>query len=420
MKKLTLSAITFLLLHAVAFAQIGWKYQTSNLSSNRYGAIYAINKDTVYVIADKGKFLKTLNGGTIWTTQSTGITGSFFDLSFINADTGYAAGQKGTIIRTKDGGTHWDSLTSGTKKDLFSISTKDPANLWAVGDSGVILNSHDFGTTWIKNNALTDKKLNSIRFRNSNIGFIAGNSGTLFGTIDGGTNWNVLTIATTKDLFSLSVTGGCAYMLVGWVGSYFSNASELFKTNDNINWVSANSSINGYGNSTLYFQNDSLGYVIVSGCTTNSQCFINIFKTTNYGQNWPFSLGSSPPSTPALAYSDIAFATNKIGYVLCGDNILKTIDGGIFVSIKELDDKYDLKIYPNPAVKNLTIDNRQFAKGVTHIAIYDACGKQVLQETNNANLITEIDMRDLKAGMYIIKLYTEDGLVSTAKFLKDK
>lgn len=401
------------------FAQPGWQYQNSNLSNNEYGAICAINKDTVFVIAGKGKFLKTVNGGIIWTTHNTGITVSFFDLSFINADTGYAVGQKGTILRTMDGGAHWDSLTSGTNKDLFSVSTKTPNNIWAVGDSGVILNSHDYGTTWIKNNALTGKKLNSIRFRNSNIGFIAGNTGTLFGTVNGGANWNTLTIATTNDLFSLTVTEKYVYLFAGGAGGGGFQANAIFKTNDGVTWTSIMPGFS-YGTASLFFQNDSLGFFSASGCTTNGACFITIAKTTNYGQNWIPSLTSTPPAMPGFAYSDIVFVTDKIGYVLCGNNILKTTDGGIFVNVKELEEHDGLKIYPNPATKMLTIDGKQFTKGNTYAVIYDMMGKQIKNERINISQTTEIDVGILSEGVYFIKVYTEDGLVGIKKFLKEK
>src|SRR5437764_899732 len=124
MRKLSLMLLVFTVSMNL-IAQNGWKYQKSNLTKNyEAGAICAINKDTVYVIADSAKFLKTYNGGTTWVSQSSGFAVSFFDMSFLNSDTGYAVGQHGTIIRTLDGGTTWSSLTSGTNKDLFSIAIK--------------------------------------------------------------------------------------------------------------------------------------------------------------------------------------------------------------------------------------------------------------------------------------------------------
>ena len=418
MKKI-IFGLTVSLTLTVAHGQTGWQYQNSNLTTNQFGhgAIYPINKDTVYVIADTGKFLKTYNGGTNWVSQNTGFTVFFFDLSFYNTDTGYAVGQNGTIIKTIDGGTNWTTLTSGTNKDLFSISAKVANNLWAVGDSGVILNSNNYGTTWIKNDTLTNNKLNSICFRNSNIGFIAGNNGTLFETVNGGTNWDTLAIATTKDLFSLTVTGNYAYLLAGWVMNYFFDSDELFKTNDNINWMNSNllQSFPG-SNAKLYFQNDSLGYTIGSNCTTNSDCGIIINKTTDFGQNWVNSFINVVYQMPIGEYSDIVFATDSIGYALSGNKVLKTTDGGIFVAVKDLNDNSHLKVFPNPFSTQTVLRTDNLLHNAT--LTVDNCFGQTVAQIKNINGQTVTLHRDnLASGLYFVRLTEENKTIAVDKLV---
>ena len=426
MKKLLLLLAAVLSL-TVAHAQ-GWKYQNSNLINNQHGAICPVNKDTVFAIADDGKFLKTYNGGTNWTTQNTGFSTHFFDLSFYGADTGYAVGQHGTIIKTTDGGTNWIALPSGTTKNLFSISAKAPNNLWVVGDSGIILHSVDYGITWTKNNSLTNKNLNSIRFKNSSIGFIAGNGGTLFNTVNGGTHWNTVPIVTTKDLFSLSVTNNYAYVLAGSVmNGYIFSGNELFKTSNNSNWTAGSLPYTPTGWCKLFFKNDSLGFTISSNCTTNSQCFIHIQKTANHGQSWSVSLNSSFPSSgptfPGLNYDDIIFVSDSIGYAFSGNHILKTSDGGVFVNTKEENDIVFLKIGPNPFSSSATLSvgtpseqSSLTLKNAT-LTVYNCLGQQVKQLENISGHTITLQRDNLPAGLYFFRLAEGNKFYSTEKLV---
>lgn len=403
-------------------AQQGWQYQNSNLTTNEYGAICAINKDTVFVIADSGVFNKTYNGGLTWNVQNTGFTVSFFDLSFCNIDTGYAVGQNGTIIKTINGGTNWTLLTSGTNKDLFSIYIKTPNNLWAVGDSGVILNSSDYGNTWIRYDTLTLKKLNNISFKNSSIGFILGNGGALFGTTNGGINWDTLNIATSKDLYSLTITDNYAYLLAGWVFDYFYDSDEIFMTTDNINWTSNYIGSTIPGLSKLCFQNDSTGFIIVSNCTTNGDCSIIITKTTDFGQNWisSFSNWNPPTGWVGIGYSDICFVNDSIGYVLCGNNILKTIDGGQWVNIKYSNFEKQFKIYPNPLTSDkLFFEFNNLDKIDLTFEISDIKGMKILSKIVSTNS-DFIDLSGIDKGIYFVKLLQENKIIEVHKLIKLK
>jgi photosystem II stability/assembly factor-like uncharacterized protein len=419
--KTNLLMILVMTLSSQLFSQQGWQYQNPDLYSNQYGDICALNKDTVFIIADEGVFLKTYDGGTNWIEQNTGYLESFYDLSFIDSDTGYAVGQNGTIIKTIDGGLIWTSQSSGTDKDIFSIYINSPNNIWAVGDSGIILNSSDSGNNWSLNNSLSNKRLNSIQFKNNDTGFIAGNNGTLFSTLNGGNTWDNINIGTTKDLYSITITDNHVYLLAGWVDDYYYDCDEFFKTNDNINWASHYLEYAIPGISDLYFQNDSLGFYLSSNCTTNGDCRIEINKTTDYGQNWGKSLDDwNPPYMPGIGYSDIEFITDSIGYVLCGDIILKTTDGGIFVSIKELNSSPLFTIYPNPSYSNelnIKLTNAEFSS--LSIKIFDINGKLTLKITD-LNSVEKINISNLNEGVYFVKLLKEDKIIDVKKLVKMK
>ena len=64
-----------------------------------------------------------------WFWQNPLPQGNYLnDVKFINTTTGWAVGNAGTILRTTNGGTNWTSQTSGTTNDLYAVSFTDANN----------------------------------------------------------------------------------------------------------------------------------------------------------------------------------------------------------------------------------------------------------------------------------------------------
>jgi len=399
------------------FSQQGWQFQNSNLSTNEFGAISALNKDTVYVIADNGIFNKTYDGGTTWINLNTGFTESFFDLVFYNSDTGYCVGQNGKIIKTFDGGTNWNALPTGTTKSIISIFLKSENEIWAVGDSGLILTSINYGLTW-SNNSITNKRLNSIAFRNST-GIIVGNDGTLLKSINNGANWTIENSATTEDLFSLCITPNFAYALAGNVTDFsnYYDADQVLKTNDYTNWLTLNLYSSLPGLSKMIFVNDSVGFNLSSNCTTNGDCGIIIQKTSDSASSWSASFSNwNPPSGwVGIEYSDFSFVNDTIVYALCGTNILKTLDGGIFVNVKENKKTSSVKMYPNPLNTGI-LNFEQAFKTEIELEICDMNGKFLIK-TILGDTKRSIDLSNLNNGIYLVKLFQGTRQSETKKLV---
>ncbi len=83
----------------------------------------AVNAQQYYSwsVGNTGKILKTTNGGTNWTTQSSGTTNDLYSVYFVNETTGWAVGWSGKILKSINGGTNWSSQSSGTSLDLRSV-----------------------------------------------------------------------------------------------------------------------------------------------------------------------------------------------------------------------------------------------------------------------------------------------------------
>ncbi len=77
-----------------------------------------------------------------------------------------------------------------------------------------------------------------------------------------------------------------------------------------------------------------------------------------------------------------------------------------------------LLIYPNPARESFTIEIDNYQANESIIYIYDIHGKMITNSTiaKNENL-TQINVKDWKKGLYIIKLYDKNGTVAYGKVM---
>uniref|UniRef100_UPI00286D84B8 T9SS type A sorting domain-containing protein n=1 Tax=Flavobacterium sp. TaxID=239 RepID=UPI00286D84B8 len=74
----------------------------------------------------------------------------------------------------------------------------------------------------------------------------------------------------------------------------------------------------------------------------------------------------------------------------------------------------NIKMYPNPATTNFTIDAD---KVVEKVSIHNLLGQEVFSKTPNNQLVT-LDISTLQVGVYIVKV-TIDGNVSTSRIIKE-
>jgi hypothetical protein len=103
-----------------------WSALTSGVSNDIF-SIYFVDANTGYAVGWT-KVLKTIDAGATWTIQATGISGTNDNLNgvfFINANTGFTVGNKGRILKTINGG--GVGIAENTKISAVSIYP-NPAN----------------------------------------------------------------------------------------------------------------------------------------------------------------------------------------------------------------------------------------------------------------------------------------------------
>lgn len=116
---------------------LNWTLLTTNVLHDGFTAvkIHPLSSDTVYA-ATNGKIIKTVNGGSTWTTVYAESGLEVHEIAFKSNDPKIvlAAGNKG-LLRTANSGTSWSKLfTNETWAVKFKVG--DPSRAYAIRDNG--------------------------------------------------------------------------------------------------------------------------------------------------------------------------------------------------------------------------------------------------------------------------------------------
>ena len=419
----TLLLLTVGLFSVMGFSQESWDYLPIEITNNYHGAIYPIDENVVHVVSDYGNFYKTMDGGETWSQFDSGVNEYFFDLSFDGPDNGYAVGNNGKILKTSNAGQTWAERSSESSEALISIDINLPNSIWIVGESGTVLHSTDHGNSWVLNTLLTTQNLNDIKFKDENIGYVAGDNGTLLYTENGGNDWVQLTIPSSYDLFSLSFNGDFIYLVSGEATTYFTeygfSGNQLYKSNNNIDWDFYELNQMEYGPADIFFTNQNTGYSINSAMLLCDCCFVTIEKALDGGQTWDYSLNEETDAAGCNAnvgYADIVFASEQVGYVLLGSQILKTPYQST-AGLNEMKIDQAFIIYPNPSNEgqfNVKLYSSNL-KGLS-MEIIDIYGRSIysydnLKEHNIFSLPT------ISEGIYFINILKNGRVLNSQKLI---
>src|SRR3989338_1795366 len=190
-----------------AAATVGWTALTTGVDY-QFEGIHCPTSRVCYASggfaggASPGRIVKTTDGGTSWTVQTSGTDSALYDVHFpVNVNTGYTVGDVGTILGTTNGGTTWTAQTSGTGQTLFDAHFVDNNTGYVSGANGVILKTTDGGSNWTAQTSGTFNSLHGIHFPvDATTGYAVGGLGTIRKTTNGGTTWSGLTSGTSEEL----------------------------------------------------------------------------------------------------------------------------------------------------------------------------------------------------------------------------
>ncbi|MBK6931089.1 MAG: T9SS type A sorting domain-containing protein [Saprospirales bacterium] len=140
------------------------------------------------------------------------------------------------------------------------------------------------------------------------------------------------------------------------------------------------------------------------------------------GATYLWSTGETAPSiqvSPTATKTYSVTCTNSIG---CNTTAAVTLTVIPFVSTKNIDTIESIKIYPNPANGMFVIELKVSDSGFVKISLLDEMGYILEQRTEQPTMgaiVSHFDIAFLPAGLYFLKLQTENGEFLTEKVLKE-
>ena len=195
-----------------------WVWQKPLPQGNPLNAVSFTDANNGTAVGEGGTVLRTTDGGSHWTIQTSGYEGTgiiLLGVSFTDANTGMAGGANistgnGAVIRTTDGGNTWLTKYSNPGALITGVSFTDANTGTVIGvdfnvGETLILRTTDGGDTWVNQTGPLTFYY-GISFTDANNGTIVGAAGTIVRTTDGGANWVEQTSGTTGDLFGVSFT----------------------------------------------------------------------------------------------------------------------------------------------------------------------------------------------------------------------
>lgn len=137
-------------------------------------------------------------------------------------------------------------------------------------------------------------------------------------------------------------------------------------------------------------------------------------STPSTSGDWSFTWRSPSTDLGRVTFYSAVNATNNNGNT-SGDQVITVTSSAPSLSISDAQ-RLDFDMFPNPATDRLTIQlpsNTEKAE----VQIYNYIGKlslsKIISSDNN-----KIDVNDLSAGVYVLKVVTEDK-IGTQKFVKE-
>lgn len=286
-----------------------WHQQPSGINNDLH-SLHFTDSLRGWVVGSSGTIRYTQNGGISWQQQSSGTSNVLRSVYFTNNLRGWTVGNSGTIRHTTNGGANWQQQTSGTSNVLRGLYFIDIQNGWVVGNGGTIRHTTNGGADWLPQTSGITDNLYSVHFTDSQTGWAVGSKGKILHTTDGGDNWQQQLSGTADDLFA----GYFIDNQTGWVIG--DNGTILFTVDGGEIWQQQPS---GYSNALygVHFSDSQTGWAVgVAGM---------ILHTSNSGSNWERQI------TSATLYGlrSVYFTDNQTGWAVGGGNtILHTSNGG--------------------------------------------------------------------------------------------
>lgn len=149
------------------------------------------------------------------------------------------------------------------------------------------------------------------------------------------------------------------------------------------------------------------------------------YVANNYNSLTPFTIvhsyvDTSTTNSIAAGPLDAYFTdVNFVGAVDAAndwtDGWTVNLDGTLNTLFSNSFDISDFKVYPNPVVDILKIDSNA---QISNVALYDATGKRVFENSSFDSGKNEINMSKFQKGLYFLQLFSNGSIAKTLKVIK--
>ncbi len=198
-----------------------WVSMPSGTTSVFYGMDMSTDETSGIVAGGGGALKWSSDGARTWNNSTAAGSTTLRAVSFApNSRTAWVVGAAGKVLKTTDGGSSFTDQTSNASAAsggvaLYGVFAVDESRVYAVGTSGKIIRSDNGGTSWISQNAQTSNTLYGVHFANTSNGWVVGSGGTIRSTGNGGEDWSIAQSGTTETLRSVAILGSTYGFAVG-------------------------------------------------------------------------------------------------------------------------------------------------------------------------------------------------------------
>lgn len=177
-------------------------------------ALFAVDRNNMWVGLDSGKVYFSGDGGVTWTLQTTAAITSNADircLHFTDPEVGWLCSDAGVVARTVDAGLSWAAVTvPEAATQLNVVRAFDRNRAWVGTNGGKLWYTLDGGETWTQRSFLGSGTgaIADIKFLNDLVGYVvrtAAGVSYVLTTIDGGYSWRPMDAVTNSGINSLFV-----------------------------------------------------------------------------------------------------------------------------------------------------------------------------------------------------------------------
>lgn len=419
----------FLLLLATvsATAQLQWRPLTSileNVNNQRFDDVFFLNENLGWAAnGSAASIYKTTDGGVNWTLQlaeqTAELPGNFYfrNVEFLNENIGFVGTLNGKFLKTVDGGTTWTTVENftTTPQAICGIDCVGTSTIYGCGAyfaPAYMIKSTDSGATWeyIDMSAYA-VALVEVLFVDENTGYASGQSmagGTVLKTTDGGATWAEIynTNVEGEYVWKLQILPSNGNVIFGSVESINPSDGKLIRTIDNgLTWTShfvPDTDIQAVG-----FLTEDHGWM--GGHSSR------ILETTDGGATWTDTGIGSNLNRIQIMSDNLAYASGATVYKFSDSPL------GSANFVEKARTPLKANVNPNPVKDKLNVTVEFTESDHLRMELYDASGRRIkeLQRDNISAAGKKNYSFDFPyaPGVYLINLHTNTGRQSM-KFVK--